>query len=272
MDILVCGTAAAEGWPAVFCRCEACRAARELGGRNVRSRAAYHVNQTVRVDFGPDSNLHMQKYGLDYSLLTHLLVTHSHEDHWYPRELSNRRKGFSKVPETPLPIWGNAKVEAKFEAFREASWEDLNLRFHRLKPWTPIPLAGDLSATPVLAAHDRSEECVNYLFEERGRSALLGHDTGWYDEPTWEFLSQRPLNVALIDCTYGSLDSQNAHLGCEAVIRARDELARRGALVPDARVVATHFSHNGAWLHEDLDRFFQPHGIQVAYDGMTLTA
>src|SRR5438105_2548453 len=221
MDILFCGTAAAEGWPAVFCACDACARARELGGRNLRSRAAYQVNDRVRVDLGPDSNLHMQKYGLDYSRLTHLLITHSHEDHWYPRELSNRRKGYSRVPDRPLPVWGNARVEEKFHAFREASWEDLTLRFQRLRAWEPIDLSEDLTATPLLAAHDRSEECVNYLFAERGRTALLAHDTGWYDEPTWKFLDGRRLNLAVLDCTYGSLDSQQGHLGCAAVLRAR---------------------------------------------------
>jgi phosphoribosyl 1,2-cyclic phosphate phosphodiesterase len=268
MEILFCGTAAAEGWPALFCTCQPCQEARRLGGRDVRSRTAYMLGERVRVDFGPDSNLHMQKYGLAYERLEHLIVTHSHDDHWFPKDLAYRRSGFSVVADRPLHVWGNQKVEEKFIAANGVDWEQYWLEFHRIRPWQAIDLAEGLSAIPVLAAHDRNEECVNYRLEQDGRFALLGHDTGWYDEPTWEFLSHQPLHLVALDCTYGSEDRESGHMGCAGVVRAVDELAKRGALAADAVVIATHFSHNGGWLHEELERYFTPHGIRVAFDGM----
>lgn len=268
MEILFCGTAAAEGWPALFCTCGPCQEARRLGGKNLRSRAAYMIGERVRVDFGPDSNLHQQQYGLAYERLEHLIVTHSHSDHWYPLDLANRRAGFSKVADHPLHVWGNAKVAQKFVEANGEDWGKYFTEFHRIAAWKPIELGGGVTATPLLAAHDRSEECVNYLLESGGRAALLGHDTGWYGEPTWQFLSGRALDFVALDCTYGAIDNDRGHLGCETVVRVRDELAKRGALKAEARVVATHFSHNGGWLHEELERFFTPHGIAVGYDGM----
>ena len=109
---------------------------------------------------------------------------------------------------------------------------------------------------------------MNYRIEGGGRAALLGHDTGWYDAPSWESAGEKPLDLLVLDCTYGNSDSDRGHLGCPAVVRFRDELAKRGGLASEARVIATHFSHNGGWLHEDLEAYFQPHGIEVAYDGM----
>ncbi len=268
MEILFCGTAAAEGWPALFCTCAACQEARRRGGKNLRSRAAYMLGERVRVDFGPDSNLHQQKYGLAYERLNHLIVTHSHDDHWFPKDLAYRRAGFSVVPPEPLHVWGNAKVEARFVEANGSDWDKFHLAFHRLTAWQPVDLGEGLTATPVLAAHDRSEECVNFRLESQGRAALLGHDTGWYAAPTWEFLSDKPLDLLVLDCTYGSEDNQSGHLGCPAVVRMRDALAQRGALASEARCIATHFSHNGGWLHEDLERFFAPHGIEVAWDGL----
>jgi len=50
----------------------------------------------------------------------------------------------------------------------------------------------------------------------------------------------------------------------------RDELAKLGALGPDAQVVVTHFSHNSRWLYHEYEEFFTPEGIQVAYDGMEI--
>lgn len=269
MEILVCGTAAAEGWPAMFCTCAACGEARRLGGKDVRSRAAYMIGDRVRVDFGPDSNLHMQKYGLAYERLDHLLVTHSHDDHWFPRDLQYRQKGFSVVTD-PLHVWGNARVEEQFVESNGLDWARFFLEFHLIRAWEAIDLGDGLTATPLLAAHDRTEECVNYLLEQDGRRALLGHDTGWYDPPTWEYLAGRELNLVLLDCTYGSISHDGGHLGCEDVVRAQIELETIGALAPDAMIVATHFSHNGGWTHDMLEVFFEPHGILVAFDGMRL--
>ncbi|HZO89331.1 MAG TPA: MBL fold metallo-hydrolase [Chthonomonadaceae bacterium] len=268
MEILFCGTAAAEGWPALFCTCPACQQARANGGNDVRSRAAYMLGDRIRLDFGPDSNLHQQKYGLAFEKLEHLLVTHSHSDHWFPTDLYYRRAGFSITPDNPLHVWGNAKVEAKFVEANGSDWGRYKLEFHRLKAWEPVELGEGVSATPVLAAHDRSEECFNFRVEAEGRAALFGHDTGWYDAPTWEFLSGKPIHLLILDGTYGTEDNQQGHMGGLAVVRARDELARRGALAPDARCIVTHFSHNSRALYADLERFFAPHGIQVAYDGL----
>lgn len=271
MEILFCGTAAAEAWPALFCTCQACQEARKRGGKNLRSRAAYMLDDRARIDFGPDSNLHQQKYGLAFEKLEHLLVTHSHDDHWFPIDLAYRRPGFSEVRPEPLRVWGNANVEKRLLDADRGDWKKLNILFHRIRPWEPIDLGDGLTATPVLASHDPKEECVNYRIEQGGKAALFGHDTGWYAEPTWEFLSDKPLDLLILDCTFGSRDRQEGHLGCHAVARAREEFARRGALAAEAQCVATHFSHNGGWLHEELERFFAPYSILTAYDGLRLT-
>ena len=270
MEILFCGTAAAEGWPALFCTCAVCQVARERGGKEVRSRAAYMLGEKVRIDFGPDSNLHQQKYGLAYEKLEHLIVTHSHEDHWTPHELSYRSHGFSVVSESPLHVWGNQRVEERFIETNGEQWERYQIVFHRLKAFEPIDLGEGLTATPVPAAHDRREECINYRVELGGRVALFGHDTGWYDDPSWEFLRDKPLNLLILDCTHGTEDHHRNHLGGIALVEFRDELAKRGALASDAVCVATHFSHNCGSLFADLEKFFTPHGFQVAYDGLRL--
>jgi phosphoribosyl 1,2-cyclic phosphate phosphodiesterase len=270
MEILFCGTAAAEGWPALFCTCEACRQARIRGEKDLRSRAAYMLGERVRVDFGPDSNLHQQKYGLAYEQLEHLLVTHSHDDHWFPKDLGYRRAGFSVVPETTLHLWGNEKVEQKFVGVNGEDWSRFRIEFHRLTAFEPIALGDGLTATPVLAAHDRSEECLNYRIEVGGRVGLLGHDTGWYDPPTWEFLSDKPLDLLVLDCTHGTEEHERNHLGGQTLFKVRDELAKRGALAAGALCIATHFSHNCGALHDALEKFFLPEGFAVAYDGLRI--
>jgi phosphoribosyl 1,2-cyclic phosphate phosphodiesterase len=270
LEILFCGTGAAEGWPALFCTCRPCQQARHNGGKDIRSRAAYMLGEKIRVDFGPDSNLHQQKYALAYERLEHLILTHSHDDHWFPTDMAYRRKGFSRIPETPLHLWGNAAVEAKFVKTYGDDWRKFGLEFHRLTAFTPLSLTDGVTATPLPAAHDRNEECINFLLETNGKRTLLGHDTGWYDPPTWEFLNDKPIRLLVLDCTYCTRDHDDNHMGGLALVRFRDELDRRGALASDAVCVATHFSHNGGDLHADLEVFFTPHGFRVAYDGLRL--
>ena len=58
MKITYYGTSASEAWPALFCECEACRLARKYGGKNVRSRSQTLIDDTLLLDFPPDTNYH----------------------------------------------------------------------------------------------------------------------------------------------------------------------------------------------------------------------
>jgi phosphoribosyl 1,2-cyclic phosphate phosphodiesterase len=267
MDLLICGTAAAEGVPALFCHCDVCREARARGGRELRSRAAYMIGERIRIDLGPDTNLHAQRYGLPLERLEHLLITHAHWDHWVVEELAWRRPGFSIVPETAtLHVYGNEKVGEALD--RMGDHGRFRLAFHEIEAFAPIELGDGVTAVPVPAAHDRSQLCVNYLLDVQGCGVLQGHDTGWWDELTWEYLATQRLDVVLLDSTSGRLDVRSGHLGGPWVVRAKKRLAEAGALAPGGRFFATHFSHNGGWLHTDAEAFYHPHGIEVAYDGL----
>ncbi len=50
MKLTYLGTAAAEGWPAVFCNCPCCRQARVLGGKDIRTRSQALVNEDLLLD------------------------------------------------------------------------------------------------------------------------------------------------------------------------------------------------------------------------------
>lgn len=269
MELLICGTAAAEGWPALFCSCGACLEARRRGGKNLRSRSAYMLGEKIRVDFGPDSFYHQQQYGLAFEGLEALVFTHAHEDHLQAYEFHYRRPGFSRIPESQvLAVYGNERVEERIGRAVDEDWTRHRMRFQRWTAFETLPLPGDVSVTPMPADHDPSQACFNLLFEVDGRRLMIGHDTGWWAEPTWEFLTGKPLHVVLLDCTGGPLETRRNHMSCSVVCEVRDRLREQGSLAPDARVIATHFSHNGGWLHDELEAYLNPRGIEVAYDGM----
>jgi len=266
----ILGTAAAEGWPALGCICDACREAWRLGGKNVRRRAAYQLGETIHVDFGPDSYAQMLEFGLHYERLEHLLMTHSHADHLLPSDLAYRHRGYSVLPEDAMmTIHGNAHVEARIRS-NDLPLEDCFARFEPVRLFEPVALSEGVTATAILADHAGAEEAVNWVLQREGRTFLQGNDTGWWPEPTWEFMATQTLDVALIECTYGPNPGGEHHLGAANVLEVRDELSKLGAITADTRVVVTHFSHNSGWLHEQYEEFFGPEGIEVAYDGMEI--
>ena len=76
------GTGSAEGLPNPVCGCLACERARKLKGENIRSRSSFQVSKDILLDFGPDFVSQAQKNGGDLMELRHVLVTHTHYDHF----------------------------------------------------------------------------------------------------------------------------------------------------------------------------------------------
>ena len=115
MEIRYLGTAAAEGFPAAFCNCDHCRAARADLAREWRTRSQMLIDGRLLIDFPPDSYMHAVRGGVDLSAVRTLLVTHSHTDHFYAEEFVNRGYKFAEGMASPtLDLYGNAEVLAVY--------------------------------------------------------------------------------------------------------------------------------------------------------------
>ena len=271
MRLTILGSAAAEGWPAMWCSCTACREARARGGPNIRRRTAYLVDDDTLVDCGPDIYWQSIAFGIDLSRVRRVFVTHSHFDHLSPRELMWRRKGYSAYEGPVLDVYGNDAVRKRIQRELGCSPDTASIALHPVEPGAAFR-SGDVDVMPVRANHAPDEVPVNYILQRAGRSLLIGNDSGWWSEETWDRLRQFELDAAVLECTYlhRDPDATAHHLGVDAMIRVRDRLVRQGSLKPGARVVANHFSHNGMTLHEELCAYLLPHGIGVGYDGLVL--
>lgn len=271
MHIRLLGTGAAEGWPALFCGCDHCRRARVAGGRNIRTRASAVVDGAFQFDFGPDAYAQALA-GHDLSAVRQLVFTHSHADHLAPGDLGKRRPPFAHGLQGPLHVWGNDRV---LEAIRGYFGGDPpGLELHALHAFEAVHL-DDALLTPLLADHDPRETCLIHLFEHGGRRLLYAHDSGVFPEATWEFLGKWAqgggrLDAVLLDCTNGPLPGLRNHLGLEGDALVRDRLLELGLVGTGTPVVATHFSHNGGLLHDELATRAEAVGLQAAYDGMEL--
>lgn len=128
----------------------------------------------------------------------------------------------------------------------------------------------DLTILPLEANHPPGTSAQIFLLERGGKSVLIANDTGWLPEASWELLKGKRLDMVTLDSTMGIRvpDAERGHMGVNTVVKMVKHLHEIGAAGPGTKFFATHFSHNGENLHADLEAFFIPHGIQVAYDGL----
>ncbi|MNI69126.1 Phosphoribosyl 1,2-cyclic phosphodiesterase [compost metagenome] len=144
-----------------------------------------------------------------------------------------------------------------------------NYKFHKVIPFEPIQTQ-TATIVPLLADHDPLETCLLYYIEKDGKTILYGNDSGWFPEQTWNWLKDKQLDLAILECTTGRSLYRNNHMSVDAVLETKTWMDTNGVLKPDGQVVVTHFSHNAGLLHEDLTDIFEPYGIQVAYDGLLI--
>jgi phosphoribosyl 1,2-cyclic phosphate phosphodiesterase len=266
MEAIVLGTAAAEGIPALFCGCHNCRAARAAGGKEIRARTALFVEPDLCIDFGPDALYALHRFGLDWSKLTTILVTHSHCDHIVPQNLEFAGGVFARERAGRLNVYGNEHVRKYIQQVLKTE-ENEWFAVHPAFPMHPFDIPGG-RAVAIRSHHQSEEHSYNYLLTRDGRTLLYACDTGYYDEETLDYLKGFSINYLLIECTYGLARSEGGHLGLPNVVEIRDRLAAQGSLAPDAVVTITHISHNAILPYDEMAAEAAKHGMGLAYDGM----
>ena len=287
MKIKYLGTAAAEALPALFCNCSLCRHAREVGGKEIRTRSQTLINDDLLIDFGPDTYFHVIRDGLDLSKIRTLLITHAHEDHYTPSELDYRRHGFayldgdrasddSDFPELDVYIsrrsykyFGVIKFEKKYLAKVNCP-----VRFHHPEAFEPF-ISGKYSITPLEANHAPGMDAFIYLITDGEKTILYAHDTGLLPEKDYSYMKYAGVKLDLVslDCT-GMAATHNTgngrHMNLERNKITRARLIEDGAADENTIFVCNHFSHNGQSTHEQLCRIMGGEGFEVSFDGMEI--
>lgn len=277
MKLTYLGTAAAEGWPALFCRCEYCMKALERGGKNLRTRSQAMVNDDLLIDFPADSFSHMQQNGLNFSAVETLLITHSHMDHFSPADLHLRSLSFyaHNLTKPSLTLYGNQRVMSLLEKQRitrpEEPNDDTGISAVEIKAYQPFT-AGKYRVTALPAFHAMNENAFVYLIEDGEKTLLYLHDTGELFDEVYDYLQANKVRADLIsyDCTYVALPSGGGHMGLDSCPKVRERLASIGVCDEKTVHVVNHFSHNGKLIHDELEPVAAEIGFLTSYDGMTV--
>ena len=191
MKVRYLGTGAAEGVPAVFCQCEVCQRAREIGGKERHSRMQVLLDDTACIDFPPDAYYHALQGKFDYSPLQTILVTHSHLDHFYAQDFVLRGYKYTQTKCGVLHIYGNEEVGKVYEeSVRREMRDDVreNIKVHYIAPFTPTKTQDGYTVTALLAQHSKVETAYVYLVEKDGVRYLHLTDTGRLPIQTLDYL------------------------------------------------------------------------------------
>ncbi len=289
MQIQFLGTSAGELYPGLWCRCHHCRTARERGGRDRRQSAALHIlpdtlspEGSLLVDFPSEIADQALRHGVDLTRLGHLLVTHSHGDHWFPYLLRWRRTPPEEREDppvtqggprfTPLPrlhVYGNSAVASVLTRELGTDLEPYALEFHPVSPGEAFQ-AGPYHVTPVPANHDIGrEQAVHYLIQQGDVAVLYGLDGDTFLPEAREILRRHRFDLVILESTFGRGDGGN-HRNFARVEQEVAWLRAEGLLKPAGRVVATHFSPHHCPPHAETSAYLGERGIETAWDGLML--
>ena len=270
MKITYLGTAAAEGFPAVFCNCQYCKEARKLCGRNIRTRSQSLINDDLLIDLPADTYHHFLQNGIEGDRIRYLLVTHPHQDHFYPSELAMRHSPFAH--EMRAPVLDIYCSEGTWKTVQDQTDTFFNTSFTTVQPFQRVSF-GAYTVTALPARHMTDGSALNYIIQA-DKTLLYAHDTGYLKEEVFAYIEKEQLHFDLIslDCTNVDIPVPDTghHMGFPNIERVLNRLSQMGA-VSDATVkVVNHFSHNGNPLQSVLEARASEYDCIVSYDGRTV--
>ncbi|WP_304943292.1 MBL fold metallo-hydrolase [Vallitalea guaymasensis] len=287
-DLTFYGTSAAEGIPSPFCDCYLCRNAREKGGKEVRKRSMFRINEEITLDLGADSFVQAIMYG-DFINLEHVLVTHTHEDHFAYMMMNVRNMATHRI-DRPLNYYMTDKAYDILEFYRKSKpilkgcvnelIERNIIAFHRLEFGHTYKIS-NIEVTPLKGNHygNMQENSANYIVKlPNGKILFYGLDTGYYLDETFEALKKYHIDYYISECTFGTAKDRglkpDGHLDVDSCKLVFKNLLEQHTIDEDTKIYLTHINHCHLSTHEDLVEIFDntdlPCEINVAYDGMSI--
>lgn len=268
--------------PLPFCTCDACRAARRAGGKNLRRRSSVLIDDELLIDLGPDVVSASFDQGRSLANLRLCLQTHPHEDHFDPELIISRHAEYGTRVGAHLIVAGSQRTLAGMDAlvgrrcgygslFDPAVQQALALRLEPLPPFECRTLGG-YQVIGYPANHALEYEALLFSIQREGRALLYGTDTAALLPEVWADLSARGIryDLVILDHTYGIGYQTTDHLAAADFARHVELLNERQILQEGGRVYATHLSHEGIREHDELAAYARRRGYDIAYDGLAV--
>lgn len=279
MKLKYYGTGAGYGLPEVFCDCRICRHARENGGKNIRTRSMALLDECLAIDLSVDTFHHCAFAGLDMRKVKHVLVTHSHHDHFFTSDLFSRVRGMEEPVNFYLSEASSKGVRAiveKHKAEFAAGTRDPKAwtlaEVHTLEYFKPIEIL-DYKITPLPARHVKALEPMIFIIERDEKCILWGHDTGLLLPEAAEWIRNSGIKFDLVslDCTLRRGEQiTKSHMDLDWCIETATMLRDGGNADEHTKFILSHIGHLVDRTHDELTAEAAEYGMIVAFDGMEI--
>jgi phosphoribosyl 1,2-cyclic phosphate phosphodiesterase len=269
MKITFNGTAGSEGFPALFCECEHCTSVRKMEPINFRKRSSCLIDESLLIDFSPDTYASTLFGKLDLTKVKDIIFTHSHADHFYPQDLSKIMPPYGNHNrKEPLHVYGNSSIGEHMEGIGISEPKlSQYLDFQLLKAHETYKIGG-YEITPLPAKHDSRQECFIYMIGKGGKVILYGHDSAYFPEESWEAFNGVKFDCVILDCTSGTQDCPFAsHMGLPDNIKVKQRMIENDIADSNTKFIITHFAHSFAPFKESMEQAAAEHGMLAVYDG-----
>ena len=255
-------------------------------GKNLRYPAMAFLAPDTLIDFSAEGAWQLGRAGVQRRQIRHLLITHSHFDHFDAPSIIRHFLMNQHGPAEGPTIYAGDRTMDRFEAAAASCdfYEGASVveRFPRVRLEVHTRYAvGGTTVIPVHAAHMHlsadekfgGETALNFIFQREGKSILYATDSTTFRPETVEFLKAFRFDAMIVDASYGEVEVDPAATGhmTFAMLRAQlDQLRDAGVVDADTRIVCTHISVCAVQDHDRAAEAVAGDGVLIGYDGMTV--
>lgn len=277
MKTIFLGTGSANGIPDPYCSCSYCKNIKEIGGKNLRKRSTFLLDEKILLDFSPDIRTQILENNIDFSKIKGIILSHTHNDHLDIQELIKIK--------TPIDIYINSTskdwlIEQIRNGVKPKYQKDIlerigHLNINEMRYFKPFKVE-DLNIIPLKARHTglyKEESGMNFILSKDDRVRLHASDTGIYSEETFNFLKDFKFDEIVIECTFLDCYKEHPdHLNMKTLKIMLDRFYEIGCIDSKTPIYITHFGHDPKKTHTEIEELIKAldYNIKVAYDGMKI--
>lgn len=278
MKITVLGSGG-FAYPLVFCDCEYCSKARSLGGKNIRKRASLLINNEMIIDLTPDCQSSMNMYNKDMGEIKYLLQTHTHLDHFDINHFTSLDYKYATKRNEILTLIGSElclndiqkKVSQfdKMDLYNEEYLNKIKLRTKTINHGEVLQI-DDYTIKAIHCSHDENIGAQIYLIKHNEKSLLYATDTPQITNIALQELQGEKIDCIFLDESFGVQEYTFSHLNIKGFDEYVKKLNSNNLLNKNCLIYATHITHDGNPLHDELEQILDGYGYMPAYDGMEI--
>ncbi|MBA7527966.1 hypothetical protein ES705_20148 [subsurface metagenome] len=248
----------------------------------MRRKSSILINEDLLIDIGPDINTSSFDLDIPIENVHYCLQTHHHADHFDPELIISRNSEYGTVNKNKIILVGSAKTIKKIDSIIQmlcdygSLYDDNADKQYGIEIKEIIPfkeyLIGEYKIVGYPANHDIKDDGLLYSIEYKDILIFYGLDTSLIFDEIWNELKnqKKQFDVFILDHTYGIGFQSTDHLSAKDFIEHVNLIKRNNLLKKTGKIFASHISHEGIMLHDELQKFAEKNGYNIAYDGLQI--